>query len=98
MFNISEQVTNPIAWILLYSAGYLGHLFVSEKYRRIGLGKLLTRHMCAQIVEDGGVPLVDVEKGNPNASALFQKLGFVELGNTITLTVVCKNKPASDDH
>ena len=54
--------------------------------------------MCAQIVENGGVPLVDVEKGNPNASALFQKLGFIELGNTITLTVVCKNKPASGDH
>lgn len=95
VFTVSEQSSHPIAWILRYSSGYLGHLFVSEKYRRRGLGKLLTWNMCAQIIQDGGVPLVDVEKDNPTASALFQDIGFVELGNPITLTVACKHKPVN---
>lgn len=51
--------------------------------------------MCNLVFKDGGVPIGGYEKGNPNSIALRQELrtlGFVEIGNSVMLTVdlACK--------
>lgn len=80
VFDDSKQATAPIGWCLQYPQGHLAHLFVSEKYRKMGLAKLLVQYMCAKIAEDGEFPMAAVQKYNHNARALFQGLGFIRFG------------------
>ena len=59
------------------------------------MGKLIVSLMCNLVFKDGGVPIGGYEKGNPNSIALRQELrtlGFVEIGNSVMLTVdlACK--------
>ena len=78
MLDSGEISESPIGWCLQYYYGALGNLFVHEDHRRKGLAKVLIRHMCTQVVNDGQIPYAFVEKENPLSISLFMSLGFVE--------------------
>ena len=78
MLDSGEISESPIGWCLQYYYGALAHLFVHENHRRKGLAKVLIRHMCTQVVDDGQVPYVLVAKENDLSISLFTNLGFVE--------------------
>ena len=73
-------------------AGYVGsqsvlgesdmmNLAVSPKYRRGGLGELLVNTLVARLCEKGNHCLtLEVRASNDPAIALYEKLGFAEVG------------------
>ncbi len=68
----------PVAWCMQHNFGQLAHLYVTEKYRRQGLAKLLVEHIGKCIQDDGLIPEAAVEWRNTKAKELMKKLGFVE--------------------
>ena len=57
--------------------GWLEDLFVSEQYRRSGLGRALGEAAIGRARERGCVRLeLDVDAGNEAALALYRRLGF----------------------
>ena len=74
--------SQPVAWILQYSYGTMGHLYTSEDHRRRGLALALTAAMCRQILDDcpGVSPCGCVVERNTAAVEMFEKLGFVYTG------------------
>ncbi|TGL24424.1 GNAT family N-acetyltransferase [Leptospira yanagawae] len=55
---------------------YLGHIAVSVSHRNQGIAKQLIEHMI-QFNKEYKTIALDVSTENPNAIALYQKLGFV---------------------
>jgi GNAT superfamily N-acetyltransferase len=68
----------PVAWCMQHNFGQLAHLYVTEKYRRQGLAKLLVEHIGKRIQDDGLIPEANVEWRNTKGKELMKKMGFVE--------------------
>ena len=68
----------PVAWCMQHNFGQLAHLYVTEKYRRQGLAKLLVEHICKCIQDDGLIPEAAVEWRNTKCKELMKNMGFVE--------------------
>lgn len=60
---------------------YLGHLGVSPSLRGKGIGAALVEHLLDIRPADAGGPAVlDVATTNPDAQRLYQRLGFIVVG------------------
>ena len=68
----------PVAWCMQHNFGQLAHLYVTEKYRRQGLAKLLVEHIGKLIQDDGLIPEAAVEWRNTKCKELMKGMGFVE--------------------
>jgi ribosomal protein S18 acetylase RimI-like enzyme len=59
---------------------YLGHLGVNPACRGQGLGSALVDHLLAARPASAGPVILDVATTNPDAQRLYQRLGFVVVG------------------
>ncbi len=60
---------------------YLGHLGVNPSLRGHGMGSALVGHLLAERPADaGGSVILDVALTNPDAQRLYERLGFVVIG------------------
>ena len=94
VFEAADQDT-PVAWCLQHPYGQLGHLYVKEKYRRLGLASLLVGHMCKRIEDDGLIPEAVVEWRNTQCKELMKKMGFVENDKYLTLLSISNSIPGN---
>ena len=74
---------NPVAWILTYPFGQIGHAYVLADHRRKGLGPVVTVDLCKKVKGGGIVP--EVVSNNENAIRRAKTIGFVEGGHSIRL-------------
>ena len=82
MFHISDP-ENPVAWILTYPFGQIGHAYVLTDHRRKGLGPIVTLDLCKKIRDGGIAP--EVVSNNEHAIRRAIAIGFVECGQSIRL-------------
>ena len=78
-----QHSTNPVAWVIEYPSGEIGHLYTVEEHRRKGLATVLVREMCRKVIARGDLPLTVTTYDNP-AYLVLKKLGFMEMFRTRT--------------
>jgi len=68
----------PVAWAITHSDGAIGAMFVTEPWRRQGLGSVLVRALARKHVEShGGVPpFCYIQTHNHPSQKLFRSLQF----------------------
>lgn len=64
------------AAISYVQTGWLGHIFVGEKYRNQGIGRAVADHLCRYLINTGhmSVSLIATDLGFP----VYSKCGFME--------------------
>ena len=80
MFDDHDS-TNPVAWVVQYQFGEIGHLHTVEEHRRKGLATVLMREMCKTVMARGDLPMCVTTYDNP-VCGLLKSLGFVEMCQT----------------
>lgn len=85
------------------SAAVVGRLFVAPSVRGCGIGALLMDRVTGEARERGLQPVLDVVTSDTSAAALYERLGWENLGtvdqrwNAVrTVTVQCFAAPAPD--
>ncbi|KAL5474748.1 hypothetical protein EMCRGX_G026741 [Ephydatia muelleri] len=84
IFHTSDP-ENPVAWILTYPYGQIGHLHVLKEHRRKGLGGIVMTDLFKKV--NGIIP--DVMSNNEHAIRAAKAIGFVECGQCIRLMYTC---------
>ena len=87
IFHTSDP-ENPVAWILTYPFGQIGHLYVLKEHRRKGLAGIVMADLCKKV--NGTVP--DVMSNNEHAIRAAKAIGFVECGQCIRLIYTCTKR------
>eukprot|EP00731_Ephydatia_muelleri_P022152 Em0014g743a len=85
---IISDPENPVAWILTYPFGQIGHLYVLKEHRRKGLAGIVMADLCKKV--NGTVP--DVMSNNEHAIRAAKAIGFVECGQCIRLIYTCTKR------
>ena len=63
------------AWCLVHDIdGSLGPLFTKEKFRRMGLGELITYDLMGKLIEKGKIPCVQIVEDNTKSLGLAAKI------------------------
>ena len=83
IFHTSDP-ENPVAWILTYPFGQIGHAYVLADHRRKGLGPVVTVDLCKKVKGGGGI-VPEVVSNNEHAIRRAKTIGFVEGGHSIRL-------------
>lgn len=77
---VGPSVAGAILARILPHEAELLYVFVSDKWRGIGLGVAMLGYL-AEVCRVGGVPVIylEVRRGNQAAQSLYRRLGFVIL-------------------
>lgn len=73
---LAASPANPVAWIIYYLHGHLGHWFTVEEHRRKGLGTLVAEDLCKKLLCEEITPAC--LSGNEVAIAALKAIGFIE--------------------
>lgn len=46
---LASSPANPVAWMIYYHHGHMGHWFTVEEHRRKGLGTLVAEDLCKKL-------------------------------------------------
>ena len=77
IFDCQDHI-NPVAWVIEYPSGEIGHLYTVEEHRQKGQATVVMREMCKKVIARGDLPLCVTTYDNPTYG-LLKKLGFLEL-------------------
>jgi GNAT superfamily N-acetyltransferase len=90
----SLTTSPPFAGIVRYADGALGMLFVEERFRGLGLAKVLVAE-GSRALDDAGLPcFAFIVEGNAASEAVFLKLGWQRVADADWVSFV----PCSDAH
>ncbi len=76
-FDVIDS-TKPVAWVIQYPYGEIGHAYTLEEHRRKGLNIFLKRKICKEVMARGNLPAVVSQRDNP-VYGQNMALGFIEL-------------------
>jgi GNAT superfamily N-acetyltransferase len=74
-----------MAWCFRLQAGPLGALQVDEKFKRQGLGTLVTKAMIKQLADLGQDTFALVGKDNEPSKKMFENIGFENIDDVYWL-------------
>ena len=69
-----------VAWVIKHAFGHLAMLQTEEDHTRKGYASLVTKALSREIAEEGHWPLGTILLENKNSVAMFEKLGFRNIG------------------
>ncbi|MGL5345845.1 MAG: GNAT family N-acetyltransferase [Peptostreptococcaceae bacterium] len=92
LFEIKESILNRVSkcvfkegelasWLLIHKDNSLGPMFTREEYRKEGYAVDITLSLVDEILDQGKIPYLQVEKGNYASEKLAEKCGFKQYGN-----------------
>ena len=67
---------DPVAWILYYPYGHLGHWYTAEEHRRKGLGTAIVKDLILKLLREGYTP--ECDSANEDAIKVLKSVGFVD--------------------
>lgn len=83
-FFMAEKGKTPIGYagmLVAADEGYILNIAVAEKYRRLGVGKLLVRALTGQAMEEKlSFLTLEMRESNLAAAALYSGCGFSQAG------------------
>jgi ribosomal protein S18 acetylase RimI-like enzyme len=83
-----ELLGCAIAALTRHDVGHVFGLYVRPEARRQGIGRALLQSVAAVLRERGVAHVVlDVDLGNDQAAAFYERLGFTETGRRYTTSV-----------
>eukprot|EP00731_Ephydatia_muelleri_P022145 Em0014g736a len=82
IFHTSDP-ENPVAWVLTYPYGQIGHLHALRDHRRKGLAGIVGVDLFKKVKGEGIIPYV--ANNNEHVIRGANNLGFVECGQSIRL-------------
>ena len=82
IFHTSDP-ENPVAWVLTYPYGQIGHVYVLRDHRRKGLAAIVAVDLFKKVKGEGIIPYV--ASNNEHVIRGANNLGFVECGQSIRL-------------
>ena len=80
----ADDPTKPVAWLMQYPYGQIGHGFTCEEYRKKGLISHPLREISKKIIADGDLPETNTVDAN---STILKRVGFLDMYKTIWLEV-----------
>lgn len=67
--------------------GILSGIYVSPKYRKLGLGECVSRELTNRLVTRNKQAVLFVKNNNPNARRLYEKIGYKSIKDYAVLTI-----------
>lgn len=92
LFEIKESILNRVSkcifkegelasWLLIHKDNSLGPMYTREEYRKEGYAIEITLSLIDEVLSQGKIPYLQVEKGNYASEKLAEKCGFRRYGN-----------------
>lgn len=84
----SDDVKEPISWIMAYKHGALGLLKTREKWRGNGCAAACIKALSKHLLKFGITPYCFIEDFNHTSMRLFEKLGFEKTHDCSWITFI----------